>query len=81
LARQLLGLQPDRILLDNLSPKEVAQIAQEKRRIGSDIPLEVSGGVTLERAKALAQAGADFLSVGSLTHSARAMDFALDWKP
>ena len=81
LARQLLGLQPDRILLDNLSPKEVAQIAQEKRRIGSDIPLEVSGGVTLERAKALAQVGADFLSVGSLTHSARAMDFALDWKP
>ena len=81
LARQLLGLQPDRILLDNLSPKEVAQIAREKRRIGSDIPLEVSGGVTLERAKALAQAGADFLSVGSLTHSARAMDFALDWKP
>jgi len=34
----------------------------------------------LERAKALAAAGADFISVGSVTHSARAIDFALDWK-
>jgi len=80
LAVQLLGLEPDRILLDNLSPPDVAQVVMEKRRIGSSIPLEVSGGVTVERAREYAQAGADFISVGSLTHSARAIDFALDWK-
>ena len=80
LAEQLLGLEPDRILLDNLSPPDVAQVVKEKRRIGSSIPLEVSGGVTVERAREYAQAGADFISVGSLTHSARAIDFALDWK-
>jgi nicotinate-nucleotide pyrophosphorylase (carboxylating) len=80
LARQLFSLQPDRILLDNLTPAEVAQVVQEKERLQSGIPLEVSGGLTLERAREFAQAGADFLSVGSLTHSARSVDFALDWK-
>ena len=80
LAEELLGLGPDRILLDNLSPQDVAHVVKERRRIGSSIPLEVSGGVTVERAREYAQAGAEFISVGSLTHSARAIDFALDWK-
>ena len=80
LAKHLLGMKPDRILLDNLSPRDVAEVVQERRRIQSAVPLEVSGGITLERAPEFAQAGADFLSVGSITHSARAIDFALDWK-
>ena len=80
LARQLLDLSPDRILLDNLQPAEVREVVQERSRLGSKIPLEASGGVTVERAKALAEAGADFISVGSLTHSPKAVDFALDWK-
>jgi nicotinate-nucleotide pyrophosphorylase (carboxylating) len=80
LAKQLLALKPDRILLDNLKPEEIREVVQERSRAGSKIPLEASGGVTLERAKALAAAGADFISVGALTHSAKAVDFALDWE-
>lgn len=80
LAKQLLALNPDRILLDNLKPAEVREVVQEKERLGCKIPLEASGGVTLERAKALATTGVDFISVGAITHSAKAIDFALDWK-
>ena len=80
LAKQLLALKPDRILLDNLKPEEIREVVQERNRSGGGTPLEASGGVTLERAKALAEAGADFISVGSLTHSPKAIDFALDWK-
>jgi len=80
LAKKLLALKPDRILLDNLQPAEVREVVQERDRLGAKIPMEASGGVTLDRAKALAAAGADFISVGSLTHSAKAIDFALDWK-
>lgn len=80
LAKQLLALKPDRILLDNLTPEQVREVAQDRSRAGSKVPLEASGGVTVQRAKALAAAGANFISVGSLTHSAKAVDFALDWK-
>ena len=80
LAKQLLPLRPDRILLDNLSPEQIREVVEARNRTGSNIPLEASGGVTLESAPALAQAGVDFISVGALTHSSRAMDFALDWK-
>ena len=80
LAKQLLPLRPDRILLDNLSPKEVAEVVAIGKRSGTPVPVEASGQVTLERAKDLAHAGADFISVGALTHSAKAIDFALDWK-
>lgn len=80
LAKQLLLLGPDRILLDNLTAEEVQQVVQAREKSGSKIPLEASGGVTLERAKALAKAGVDFVSVGAVTHSARAIDFSLDWK-
>jgi nicotinate-nucleotide pyrophosphorylase (carboxylating) len=80
LAKQLLALKPDRILLDNLKPEEIREVVQVRNRAGSQTPLEASGGVTLERAKALAEAGADFISVGSLTHSSKSIDFALDWK-
>jgi nicotinate-nucleotide pyrophosphorylase (carboxylating) len=80
LAKTLLSLQPDRILLDNLSPEQVAEVVRERERTQGKVGLEASGGLTLERVREFAQAGADFLSVGSLTHSARAIDFALDWK-
>ena len=80
LAIQFLALDPDRILLDNLPPKAVEQVVAERNRIGSKVALEASGGITLEGAQAMARAGADFISVGSLTHSAKAIDFALDWK-
>ncbi|MGH9506421.1 MAG: nicotinate-nucleotide diphosphorylase, partial [Terriglobales bacterium] len=63
-----------RILLDNMTAAEVrAAVAQTAGRAA----LEVSGGVTLATVRAYAETGADFISVGALTHSAPAVDLAL----
>ena len=65
----------DIVLLDNMSD---ALIAEAVRRVGGRVELEVSGGVTLERLPQLAKLGVDFVSLGALTHSARAMDLSLE---
>lgn len=65
----------DVVLLDNMSDEQIARaVAQAAGRV----PLEVSGGVTLERLPRLARLGVDFVSLGALTHSARAMDLSLE---
>ncbi|HTX75380.1 MAG TPA: carboxylating nicotinate-nucleotide diphosphorylase [Terracidiphilus sp.] len=65
------------ILLDNMSPQEVKnaidRIKQEKRWI----PTEASGGIVLDNIRAYAETGVDFISVGALTHSARAADISM----
>jgi nicotinate-nucleotide pyrophosphorylase (carboxylating) len=70
------------VLLDNMGPEEVRQavaLVDELVGQGPARPLlEVSGGVTLETAPALAAAGCDLISVGQLTHSAPALDLGLD---
>jgi nicotinate-nucleotide pyrophosphorylase (carboxylating) len=48
---------------------------------GAKVDLEASGGVTEVRALALAKAGVEWISIGGITHSARAMDFSLDIQP
>jgi len=64
----------DRLLLDNFS---VEQVRQAVGYIGGRLPIEVSGGITLDNARAYAEAGANYLSAGALTHSARALDISL----
>ena len=64
----------DLILLDNF-PLEA--LREAVRRVGGRVPLEASGNMTLERAKAAAEAGEDYVSVGALTHSAKALDLSL----
>lgn len=66
------------LLLDNLSPAEAREWIA---RIGARATVELSGGVTLETVRAYAEAGADFVSCGAITHSARAVDvhFRLAW--
>lgn len=81
LAMRLLLLPVDRILVDNLTADQVREIVNVKRSRSLGIEIEASGGVTLERAQALSQAGVDFISVGKLTHSARSIDFSLDLIP
>ena len=81
LAMKLLLLPVDRILVDNLTTDQVREIVNVKRSRSLGIEIEASGGVTLERAQALSQAGVDFISVGKLTHSARSIDFSLDLIP
>ncbi len=70
----------DRIMLDNMSPDDVRQaIAVINEAIGSKIPVEVSGRVALDLVGQYAAAGADFISVGALTHSAPVFDIGLDF--
>jgi len=68
------------LLLDNLSPAEAKEWIGI---IGGRATVELSGGITLETVRAYAEAGADFISVGAITHSARAVDihFELDTPP
>jgi nicotinate-nucleotide pyrophosphorylase (carboxylating) len=66
---------PDLVLLDNMTPAEVTEAVAA---LGGALPVEVSGGVTLETARPYAEAGADFVSVGAITHSAPVLDIALD---
>lgn len=60
-----------RMLLDNLTPEQAREWIA---RIGGRASIELSGGITLETARAYAEAGADFVSAGAITHSARALD-------
>jgi nicotinate-nucleotide pyrophosphorylase (carboxylating) len=64
----------DAILLDNMT---IDEIRRARRQAGSEIKLEVSGNVTLETVRSIAEAGVDLISVGALTHSARAMDLSM----
>jgi nicotinate-nucleotide pyrophosphorylase (carboxylating) len=66
------------VLLDNMGPDQVREAVALVRSSGSSTLVEVSGGVTLATAPALAAAGADLVSAGALTHSAPALDLGLD---
>jgi nicotinate-nucleotide pyrophosphorylase (carboxylating) len=66
----------DRLLLDNMDPSMLREaVALVARRV----PLEASGGVTLETIRFLAETGVDFISVGRITQSAPAVDIGLDY--
>jgi nicotinate-nucleotide pyrophosphorylase (carboxylating) len=68
---EALGWGVQRLLVDNLTPEEAAEWI---RFIEGRALVEVSGGVTLENVRAYAEAGADFVSSGAITHSAGAVD-------
>ncbi len=70
---------PDLILVDNLSPSQVAEAVRRRDAVAPRILLEASGGVTLANVADLAATGVDRISVGALTHSAPALDLALDF--
>lgn len=65
----------DVVLLDNF---DIAALAEAVRRVDGRLTTEASGGITLANAAAIARTGVDVLSVGALTHSAPALDVALD---
>jgi nicotinate-nucleotide pyrophosphorylase (carboxylating) len=71
---QALGERAPRILLDNFS---CGQVRDAMQIIRGRALVEVSGGVQVSNARAYALAGADFISVGALTHSAKALDFSM----
>ena len=68
----------DRIMLDNF---DVETMARAVRLIDHSIEVEASGGVTLQSVRAIAETGVDFISVGALTHSPKALDISLELVP
>lgn len=72
---EALALGVDRIMLDNMDLETMRQAVQMAR---GRVPLEASGGITLENVAAVAATGVDYISVGALTHSVRALDISLE---
>jgi len=73
--RDALEARADAVLLDNMSVHDVRQAVG---LVAGRVPLEVSGGITLENIRDYAEAGVDFISVGALTHSAPATDISFE---
>jgi nicotinate-nucleotide pyrophosphorylase (carboxylating) len=71
---QAVELPVDRILVDNMTP---AQLAEAVVIAGGRVPLEASGGISLDNVRDCAESGVDYISIGALTHSAPAFDFSL----
>lgn len=65
------------LLLDNMSPSEVKKCVALIQGRGLSVPVEASGGITLENIRKYALAGPDYISVGALTHSAPAVDLSM----
>jgi len=78
LAKKLLQLPIQRLLLDNMTLVQINEIVAARKKLASQVQIEASGGVTLQRAQELARTGVDYISVGKMTHSARSIDFSLD---
>ncbi|HWO58077.1 MAG TPA: carboxylating nicotinate-nucleotide diphosphorylase [bacterium] len=78
-----LRLGVDWLLLDNFTVAQLRQatraIRQWQRRHGQAITIEASGGVTARNIAAIARTGVDFVSSGHITHSARSINFSLEW--
>jgi nicotinate-nucleotide pyrophosphorylase (carboxylating) len=75
---QALAERADIVLLDNFLPADIAAAVERAR---GKAMVEVSGGVTLDRIPELARAGVDVVSIGALTHSARAADISFELEP
>ncbi|MGY6499145.1 MAG: carboxylating nicotinate-nucleotide diphosphorylase [Microcella sp.] len=71
----VLAAEPDTVMLDNF---DLASLREGVALVGGRCVVEASGGVTLETVRAIAETGVDVISVGALTHSARALDLGLD---
>lgn len=65
------------ILLDNMKPAMARNCVERIKKAERWIPVEASGGIVLDNIRAYAEAGVDFISVGALTHSARAADISM----
>lgn len=74
--REAVEAGADIIMLDNQTPEEAAKLVQMSRNLNPNVLIEASGGMDLDRVRAYAEAGVDLISVGRLTHSARAVDIS-----
>jgi nicotinate-nucleotide pyrophosphorylase (carboxylating) len=74
---QAVEARADFVLLDNMTPEQLRVAVQ---KVAGQALIEASGGVNLSTVRAIAETGVDYISVGALTHSARAVDIALDFE-
>jgi nicotinate-nucleotide pyrophosphorylase (carboxylating) len=65
------------VLLDNMGPEQIRQCVEYVSGLDRKVPLEASGGITLENVRSYAEAGVNFISVGALTHSVTAVDLSM----
>ncbi len=77
-AREAVEGGADIILLDNMSPDEMRQVVS---LVPDYVKTEASGGITLDNVQTAAMAGVDFISIGALTHSVKALDISLELEP
>ena len=78
--REAVEAGADIIMLDNQTPEEAQKLVEMARNMNPNIILEASGGMNLDTVRSYAEAGVDLISVGALTHSARAMDISFKIK-
>jgi nicotinate-nucleotide pyrophosphorylase (carboxylating) len=78
--QEALGLPVDRIMLDNMSVEQITEAVKIVRRNRPSLEIEVSGGIKLDSIEDLCSTGIDYVSVGALTHSAGAVDIAMQLK-
>jgi nicotinate-nucleotide pyrophosphorylase (carboxylating) len=69
------------ILLDNFQVRDMAEAVKRIRERAPKTVIEASGGVSLDRIRDISKTGVDVISIGALTHSARAVDFSCDIRP
>jgi len=69
------------VLLDNMTPEQVRQAVERVKKMDRPVPLEASGGITLQNVRTYAEAGVSFISVGALTHSVTAVDLSMRIAP
>lgn len=67
----------DRVLLDNMDVQAIREAVRIVRKLSESVEIEASGGITLDRVRAIAESGVDFISIGAITHSAPALDLSL----
>lgn len=78
--REAISAGADIVMLDNQTPEETKKLVDMARQMNPKVLLEASGGMNLDTVRAYADAGVDLISVGRLTHSARAMDISFKIK-
>lgn len=75
--KEALSQKPNRIMLDNM---DIKKIRKAVKLIAGQVPIEVSGGINLKTVSAIAKTGVNYISVGALTHSVKALDISLEIK-
>ena len=74
--REAITAGADIIMIDNQTPQEAAKLVEMSRNLNENVLIEASGNMSLETVRSYAEVGVDLISVGKLTHSARAMDIS-----